>query len=44
LPSPKTDPMFCTHQAWFLPYPKEFYSFFLLHHFVEVCKEKRTHV
>jgi hypothetical protein len=26
------------------PNPKEFYSSSPLHHFVEVCREKRTHV
>jgi hypothetical protein len=33
----------CTHQAWFLPCPIEFYYSSPLHHFVEVCREKRTH-
>jgi hypothetical protein len=32
-----------THQAWFLPCPIEFYSSSLLHHFVEMCRERRTH-
>jgi hypothetical protein len=40
---PKTGPESCTHQAWSLPCPIEFYSSFPLHHFAEVCREKRTH-
>jgi hypothetical protein len=40
---PKHDLVSCTHQAWSLPCPKEFYSSSLVHHFVEVCREKRTH-
>jgi hypothetical protein len=39
---PKIDLMSCINQAWSLPYPKEFFSFSLQHHFVEVCREKRT--
>ena len=41
--SDQNDPVSCIHQAWFSPCPKEFYSFSPLHHFVEVCREKRTH-
>jgi hypothetical protein len=40
---PKTGPEPCTHQAWSLTYPVELYSSSPLHHFVEVCREKRTH-
>jgi hypothetical protein len=40
---PKTGPVYCTHQAWSLPYPVEFDFSSPLHHFVEVCREKITH-
>ena len=39
----KTGPVSCTHQARSLPCLVEFYSSSPLHHFVEVCREKRIH-
>jgi hypothetical protein len=41
--SGKTGPESCIYQAWSLPCQVEFYSSSPLHHFVEVCREKRTH-
>jgi hypothetical protein len=41
--SQKIDPESCTHQAWFLSCPVEFYSSSPLHHFIVVCREKRIH-
>jgi hypothetical protein len=38
--SAKTDPESCTHQAWSLPYRKEFYSSSPLHHFLR-CVGRR---
>jgi hypothetical protein len=41
--SPKPVLESCTHQAWSLPCPIEFYSSSSLHHFGEVCRKKITH-
>jgi hypothetical protein len=41
--SPKPVRSLCTHQAWSSLCPVEFYSSSPLHHFIEVCREKRTH-